>query len=61
MAELCHTVRVELDAVDEALLGALAAKHGIAPDELAGALLAGALQGIGDAALSLEVDDDRSH
>jgi len=59
MADCGHTVLVVLDAVDEALLGALAAERGLTPVELAGVLLSDTLQGIGDAAL--EGDDEQSH
>ena len=59
MAESSCTVTIALDAVDEALLGALAAANDLEPEVLAQALLSGVLQRINDAAW--EVDCEQSH
>ena len=59
MANPGHTVTVRLDAVDEALLGALAAEQDLPVEDLVRALLSGALQGVADAAV--EDVDEQSH
>lgn len=61
MPNVGHEVKVSLDAVDEALLGALAAKLGLPPDQAAEALLSGAIQRVSDAVLASQEQPGGAH